>query len=171
MDGSTLHLLDSGQSYVCNGITPTLSAGAHARYHRRIVQFVQNWETDPTAINAILFSICLIFPWGWCKVRIFSQTKRNFIPLMQIFGFWQKLSKWYTYFAGASVRWYHRSATRHPRICRNLCAHPLHLPVSSYVRLAYDEMRLATEDEGTVHARTRSQAGRAHGYQGQVNIQ
>lgn len=79
MDGSTLHLLDSGQSYVCNGITPTLSAGAHARYHRRIVQFVQNWEADPTAINAILFSICLIFPWGWCKVRIFSQTKRNFI--------------------------------------------------------------------------------------------
>ena len=38
------------------------------------------------------------------------------------------------------------------------CAHPLHLLVSSYVRLAYAEMRLAIEDEGTVHTRTGSQA-------------
>ena len=59
---------------------------------------------------------------------------------------------------GRSVRRYHSGAPRHPRIRRNLCAHPLHLLVSSYVRLAYAEMRIAIEDEGTVHTRTGSQA-------------
>ena len=33
-----------------------------------------------------------------------------------------------------------------------------HLLVSSYVRLAYAEMRFALEDEGTVHTRTGPQA-------------
>ena len=50
------------------------------------------------------------------------------------------------------------------------CAHPLHLLVSSYVRLAYAEMRLAIEDEGTVHTRTGSQARRSQEYLGQVNF-
>ena len=135
-----------------------------------IYQFVQNCGADPTAINAILFSMYLICPCGLCKGRIFSWTKRNFISWCKYFSYWQKLSKLDAYFAGASVRWYHRSANHHPRICRNLCAHPLHLLVSSYVRLAYAEMRLAIEDEGTVHTRTGSQVWRAQEYLGQVNF-
>ena len=135
-----------------------------------IYQFVQNCGADPTAINAILFSMYLIYPCGLCKVRIFSWRKRNLIPGCKFFGRWQELSKLCTYFAGACVHWYHRGSTSHPRICRNLCAHPLHLLVSSYVRLAYAEMRLAIEDEGTVHTRTGSQAWRAQEYLGQVNF-
>ena len=129
-----------------------------------IYQFVQNCGADPTAINAILFSMYLICPCGLCKVRIFSWRKRNLIPGCKFFGRWQELSKLYTYFAAASVRRYHSGAPRHPRIRRNLCAHPLHLLVSSYVRLAYAEMRLAIEDEGTVHTRTGSQARRSQEY-------
>ena len=135
-----------------------------------IYQFVQNCGADPTAINAILFSMYLIFPCGWCKVRIFSWTKRNLIPVCKFLGHWQELSKLGTYFAAASVRRYHSGAPRHPRIRRNLCAHPFHLLVSSYVRLAYAEMRLAIEDEGTVHTRTGSQVWRAQEYLGQVNF-
>ena len=159
----------SGRPYVYNGITPTLSAGAHARCHRHISICPELWGGS-NSNKRYLVQYVSIFPCGWCKVMIFSWTKRNLIPVCKFFNLWQELSKLCTYFAAASVRRYHSGAPRHPRIRRNLCAHPLHLLVSSYVRLAYAEMRLAIEDEGTVHTRTGSQVWRAQEYLGQVNF-